>query len=318
MSSRKPIDYRLRPAKNIERKMMGETFARLAAIRPLSQYRYVGFGSEFFNDFALYHQRLGIREMVSIERDEGVVERCKFNRPYRCITIRPGSSQSVLPQLSWSKRTIVWLDYTQQLDTAMLEDVRFVLAQASSGSALIVTVNAHADAEDRGAAAPERRLELLRSRVGKARVPSGVTGGDLAKWGLADVSYRIIRDEMQTTLNDRNAPLKSKDRWVFKQCFHFQYRDGQQMLTVGGVLLDPADRRAMGSRPFEGLPFVREDSVPMRIEPPTLTAREVRHLNRRMPRENAAVKDLPWLTDEERDQYRQVYRFFPVFSESEL
>jgi hypothetical protein len=318
MSKQKRVNYRLRPAKNIERKMMGEAFARLAVIRPLSQYRYVGFGSEFFNDFALYHQRLGITQMVSIEEDEASIERCKFNRPYRCITIKPGTSQSVLPQLAWNKRSIVWLDYTDRLDSSMLEDARYVLTQATSGSAIIVTVNANADMDDHGASAPEKRLEQLRSRVGKSRVPSGVTGGDLTKWGLAKVSYQILSDEIQTTLNDRNAPLKSKDKLIFSQCFHFQYRDGQQMLTIGGVLLDPKDRRAMGRQPFEGLPFVREGPDPMRIEPPTLTSREVRYLNRRMPRDTAALKELPWLTDDERDQYRQVYRYFPFFSESEL
>lgn len=63
----RPVNYRLRPAKNIERKMMGEVFGRLSAVEPLKAYQYVGFGAEFFSDFALYHQTLGIADMSSIE-----------------------------------------------------------------------------------------------------------------------------------------------------------------------------------------------------------------------------------------------------------
>ena len=93
---------------------------------------------------------------------------------------------------------------------------------------------------------------------------------------------------------------------------------GVTMLTVGGILLDPKDSDAMGSRPFDGLPFVRDGADAMRIDPPTLTAREVRYLNRRMPRAKTMQKDLPWLTDGERNQYSDIYRYFPLFAESEL
>ena len=61
-SRSRAINYVMRPAKNIERKMMGEVLARLSAIAPLSKYRYVGLGSEFFKDFVLYHQMLGDRK----------------------------------------------------------------------------------------------------------------------------------------------------------------------------------------------------------------------------------------------------------------
>src|SRR5579871_1625226 len=117
-------DYSLRHAKNIERKMMGEAFARLAPIQPLSKYRYVGFGSEFFNDFSLYHQALGIHDMVSIEKDDSRIDRCKFNQPYNCVDIVSGEAANILPQLRWAKPTIVWLDYVSKLDRFIIEDIR--------------------------------------------------------------------------------------------------------------------------------------------------------------------------------------------------
>src|SRR5437868_13211604 len=113
------VNYSLRPAKNIERKMMAEAFARLAPLRPLTKYRYIGFGSEFFNDFSLYHQALGITDMISIERDATRVERCEFNRPYKSIDLIPGEASAVLQKLSWTKPSIVWLDDTKKLDRKM-------------------------------------------------------------------------------------------------------------------------------------------------------------------------------------------------------
>ncbi len=54
------IHYGLRPAKNIERKMMCECFWRLSAFHPVHNYRYIGFGSVYFSDFLLFHKVLGI------------------------------------------------------------------------------------------------------------------------------------------------------------------------------------------------------------------------------------------------------------------
>jgi hypothetical protein len=316
----RPLNYALRPAKNIERKMMGEALARLSVLAPLSRYRYIGFGSEFFNDFALYHQTLGIHDMVSIEWDTTKLDRCNFNRPYKCIQVVPGTANSVLPQLEWKKRTIAWLDYTDALDTTVLEDIAHVLTEAPSGSALIVTVNAKAD-DERIATPdlPKHRMDRLISKVGRNRVPAGVTGVTLANWGLAAATYAIIGDEVQIVLNNFNAPQKPDSKRRFQQCFHFRYRDGQQMLTIGGVILDQKDDARFGSMPFDGLGFIRDGAEPFMIEPPMLTGREVRYLNQLLP--HTAATDMPdpaWLSDADRKAYREVYRYFPIFAESEL
>jgi hypothetical protein len=318
-SASRPLNYSLRPAKNIERKMMGEAMARLSVLAPLSRYRYIGLGSEFFNDFALYHQSLGIHDMVSIEWDAAKVDRCNFNRPYKCIEVVSGSVHSVLPQLEWKKRTIAWLDYTDGLDTSILEDIAHVLAEAPSGSALIVSVNAHSVEEGVSASAiTKKRMDQLEARVGKSRVPSGVTGVKLANWGLAEASYTIISDHVQVTLNNFNAPQKQEQKRRFQQCFHFRYKDGQRMLTVGGIILDKKDDARLGSEAFDGLSFVRTGADAFLIEPPMLTGREVRHLNQLLPYAASNPTQPSWLTVEERNAYRDVYRYFPVFAESEL
>ena len=42
------VNYALRPAKSIERKMMAEAVRRLSPVIATEDYAYVGFGSPFF------------------------------------------------------------------------------------------------------------------------------------------------------------------------------------------------------------------------------------------------------------------------------
>lgn len=323
----KVLHYSLRPAKNIERKMMGEAFARLAPLCPLSKYRYIGLGSEFFNDFALYHETLGIRDMLSIERDVERVPRCEFNRPYKCITVKPGTASEVLPKLEWNPRSILWLDYVDKLERFVLEDISLVVAAASSGSLLVWTVNAHpwGDTADGEAAnripaseLPKHRLTKLRESLSPTLVPDEWVKEPLAKWGLAAVYHKLIRAEIDRALSDRNASAQPAAKLTFHQCFHFRYADGQRMLTVGGVLLNPADAATLGSDPFAGLPFIRKSDDALEIKPPILTGREVRHLSQLFPHDDPTTEFDPWLKPEELENFRQVYRYYPVYAESEL
>ncbi len=323
----KVLHYSLRPAKNIERKMMGEAFARLAPLCPLSKYRYIGFGSEFFNDFALYHETLGIRDMLSIEHDVARVARCEFNRPYKCIEVKAGTASEVLPKLDWERRSIVWLDYLDKLEWSVLEDIRLVVAAASSGSLLVWTVNAHpwgdgADGQDASripaSELPKHRVTKLRESLSPTLVPDEWLKESLARWGLATVYYKLIRAVIDDVLSGRNASAKPTEKLTFQQCFHFRYADGQRMLTVGGLLLNPADAATLGADPFGGLPFIRIAEDAVEIKPPILTGREVRHLSQLFPHDEATTKFESWLTHEEIENFRQVYRYYPVYAESEL
>lgn len=323
----KVVPYSLRPAKNIERKMMGEAFARLAPLSPLSKYRYIGFGSEFFNDFALYHETLGIRDMLSIEHDIDRVPRCEFNRPYRCIKVEPGTASEVLPKLKWEPRSIVWLDYMNRLKQSVLADIALVVSAASSGSLLVWTVNAQPwedgpDEEDgkhvAKAELPAHRIKKLRDSVSPKLVPDEWVMEPLAKWGLAAVYHKLIRAEIDRVLSNRNASAKPADKLTFHQCFHFRYSDGQRMLTVGGVLLNPADAKTLGESPFNGLSFIRNAEDAVEIKPPVLTGREVRHLSRLFPHDDAKTEAPEWLAAEELENFRQVYRYYPLYAESEL
>ena len=71
-STAKFVSYDLRPSKQIERKMMLDSFgAALESGFPISEYRYVGMGGNRFYDFMLVHKFLGIEQMTSLEHRPG-------------------------------------------------------------------------------------------------------------------------------------------------------------------------------------------------------------------------------------------------------
>ncbi len=80
--------------------------------------------------------------MLSIEKDAYAKECFEFNRPYGCVRIDFRHSNNVLPELQWQIPTIVWLDYDGRLESSVLSDVVTIANRASSGTFLVITVNA--------------------------------------------------------------------------------------------------------------------------------------------------------------------------------
>lgn len=308
------INYALRPAKSIERKMIAEALGRLSAFATLETYRYVGFGSTYFGDFRLFHRSLGIKNMISIERDVDNQDRFEFNKPYRCIDMWYDSSTNVLPQLPTGVRTILWLDYDSQVNLEVLSDVEFFCAGAQQGSMLIVTVNANPGP---GTDYSRRRKELVK-RVGKDNVPGRIRLNDLPGWGTAAVSRIIINNKIEETLQRRNGPLPEGSRILYKQIFNFHYQDSSKMLTVGGLLYDEGQSSIVARCDFEGLPFVSKDEDPYRIEVPPLTLKEIRHLNAQLPTDDPAQLQASRIPEDHLIQYSRSYRHFPAFVEAEL
>ena len=178
----KGLNYDIRISKTVERKMLAETFARLSGIGCISSYRYVGMGSYYFTDFRLFHRTLGITDMISIEWDKNE-SRFNFNRPFGCVEILFGKSSEVIPNLSWEKKTILWLDYDSHLDASKLLDIKEFVANAIPGSLLIVTLAA--DTKDLEEQDRTKRLEKIKAVVGKNKIPRDVAEKDLPQWGTA-------------------------------------------------------------------------------------------------------------------------------------
>lgn len=322
--SYREIDYRLRPAKNVERKMLAEAFGRLSKFARVDFYRYVGMGSLYFSDFVLFHRALGFREMISIEKEENLTiqERFNFNKPFNCVDIKFGSTSAILPNLSWDSKNIVWLDYDGKLNKEILADTFLVISQITSGSIFLISVNSKIleITDEEGNTLPP--VEALERAVGKNKIPSGTTKDDLTGWKLAEIYRQIITNEIEDALNERNQSLPSNQRIQYQQLFNFHYEDAAKMLTVGGIFYTEDLKSAFDECAFHELDFYRpEDKSYLLGKVPILTFKEIRALNSCLPFEDNDTQykqSLPPISDEDKNKYARLYRYYPTFAETEI
>lgn len=313
------VDYRIRPAKYIERHMLCDIFRCLNPFGRVELYRYLGFGGIYFADFILMHKMLGITNMLSMERDADQEPRHNFNRPYKCIRLDFRSSQEVLASIEdWDVRTIAWLDYTDKLDNSILADIEFFIGHAYPGSVLVVTVNCHPDALV-SAGSPsdsdfKTPLERLASRVGMDNVPPEVTDKDLTVWGLAAVQSRIIDNSIAETLQTRNGMREPGTRYKYQQLMRFAYQDGLRMMTGGGLVFQEGQESILAQCAFEKLSFYRAGQEFYRIETPLLTPYEKRYLDAEFPiSDGEQLTTVTGIPQEDIAKYKSVYRYFPTF-----
>ncbi len=319
MSFRK-IDYRVRPAKSVERKMMVEAFRRLSEFGELSAFQYVGFGSLFFSDFSIFHRSLGLDQMVSIENtsDPVVKDRFKFNVPYGHIDLRYGHSNSELRKLNWRMRSIVWMDYDGTISQAVLRDVNFLATNVTQGSAIVFSINAAGvpalDAEEERDSEKLSLVDRLKAILGSDAVPYSLKSSDLSGWGVARAYREIINAEIEKALLVRNSTLPAGAHLHYRQIFNFHYSDNAKMLTVGGIIYDAGQKPALAKCAFDFLPFAKSEAEPFLIETPNLTFKEMRELDSKFP---SAPISLP-IPISEIERYKKTYRFFPKFVEAEV
>lgn len=329
MASFREINYAVRPAKSVERKIMAEGFRRLEMSWPLSTYRYIGMGSVYFADFQLFHQTLGIDDMVSIEREKQFETRFKFNLPFSCVKVKFGESSEILDTLTWEKRSLVWLDYDGKLEASVISDLQTVVQKVVSGSLVAVSVNVEADrapAEIVGAEAINKwRLKEFEARIGETFIPAGLAGEDLRGKLFGSACWRVLSAAVAEQLVKRNGRADLRPDTMFNhQVFHFRYSDDAQMLTVGWLFRSHEDEEKTQRCAMTGSYF-RDREVPCVIEAPKLTPKEIRHLNSRLPDgppvEKAVTRQLEKTTgigESDINKFAAVYRYYPQYGEVAL
>jgi hypothetical protein len=111
-SSGEKVAYDLRPSKQAERYILVEFLHKLreAGIR-IEGYRYVGFGANYFYDFRLFHQLLGIRDLTSVEGSPSpeFQTRCDFNKPYEDLELYLDISTNYLNGADPGLNYLFWL-----------------------------------------------------------------------------------------------------------------------------------------------------------------------------------------------------------------
>lgn len=317
--SYRKVDYRVRPAKSIERKMLAEMLRRLSEFARLDSYRYIGFGSLYFSDFTLFHRLLGFNSMISIEgtTDPTIRRRFDFNAPYRYVKMKYGLSTNVLAALKWDERTVMWLDYDGSLDTTVLHDLETAFKNAKAGSAIFVSVNAMPPSVEDEDGNKLSVIDALKFRVGADMVPIDIKASDFSGWNTARIYHKIITNHIEDVLQKVNGVLPDASKRIYKQIANFQYEDNAKMLTVGGVIFESDQEPTFNRCAFSSLPFVCSGGDPYRIDPPLLTFKELRRIDALIPLESTDYCQLP-IAQSDIDRYVKIYRYFPHFAETEV
>lgn len=331
-SSYEKINYSLRPAKNIERKMLCEAFKELSYFEKINKYQYIGFGSTYFSDFYLLHRLLGINKLISIEKDIKNKERFEFNKPFSCIEMKFGKSTTVLPKLELDTLSIIWVDYDSSLDNSMLDDLNTIVFNIKPGSVFLITVDVKPDydkdilLQSRPDELKVLRLSELKKRVNQFKIPVDAENKNLDHIENPKIIYQIIDNQIIESLTKRNGGfLKNKN--IYKQLFHFLYNDGTPMLTVGGIIYSDKQSKKINEINFENLDFIRTNDDPFIIEIPKLTFKEINSLDSLLPTminlksgkiigKSSEKKSIPKLKPEDIKKYSKVYRYFPNFAEA--
>lgn len=328
-NSGRAVNYSVRPAKNMERKMIRDLFSRLQPFGELSDYFYVGFGAKYFVDFSLFHKQLHIRNMLSIEKDRANIERYEFNKPFSCIDMKHGQSNDILPGISYDRKILCWLDYDGLLKNSVLSDIATLLESVKSGSVFAISYNTQPYrmpelANRYGKDISDKKLVLkeLGCSIRSEMLPSDVPESGLAKQTVfSKILRKVVFNQIDKTLTNRNAGLAEREKWKFSQIMYFNYQDGACMSTIGGVVYQEFDSEKFESCSFGSLDCYRSNDDAYSINVPNLTMREISRLQESMPLVNEYIDrgKLPDTIFPEQDilDFAKVYKYFPNFFEIE-
>lgn len=316
------VPYHLRPNKAVDRQLFLELLAKIDGYKKIIDYEYVGFGGPFLADFQLIHTTFGTRRMLSIEIEDDVYARQKFNRPVSCVKCKLQSSGDFVTAFTSQRPVIVWLDYASpgELRT-QLNEYSALLSKLQAGDVLRITVNATPRTlEGQTTSSPvevkqAQRLETLKDRLGDL-IPNGTVAAQMTKEGYPELLAKIIAG-----LGDK----RSSSDHQFLQLTSWCYSDGEHtMLTHGGIVMRRSDehefwkKTALRKWPF----YTPAGQVPRRINLPVLSLRERLFIDSSLPRMKARSlqKKLKFkLAKREGDSiemlraYADFYRHYPTF-----
>ncbi len=305
--SYKKVHYELRPAKQVERRMMIDALQVLSEGGfPIREYQYVGMGSVYFIDFILFHRLLGIDQMISSEYDTTVAKRVEFNKPFGFVDVQVAPVGDVIPTLSADKRHLLWLDYDATLSRSQLQDIALATTYLTRSSILFVTIDIEPPTDTDS---PQEWKEYFLEEA-PDYLDLGTPNSAFARSQLPKRNVELIEKAIRTGLLGRSDV-------DFIPLFNFLYKDTHQMVTIGGMIGGPAERRKIrGSAltdAFYYRPSFREE--PCVITVPLLTRKERQYLDGFMPCSDSWIPEDFEMSSELVLAYREIYRFCPSYAE---
>lgn len=272
-----------------------------------SHYQYVGFGGLAFTDYKLFHKELGIDKMISIEKGPYNLHKLNFNKPFSCIEIKQGESETILPQLTYDEKTIAWLDYDGVLDTYMFHDTEVLIGDLPEGSVFIMSCNYKLTSEN--ADTPFLPDDEFKSKFGDL-VPYDVKENCCSLSNAPGTFYQMFKSKCNSRMQDRN--IVNNTHLKFLPLYYFTYNDGAPMFTFGGAIVnDDVDYTTLHLSDFE---FINKQ-VPYNLDMPNFTFYELNRLNQAIGDDEAEKKIIREgiLQKGEIDKFRKFYKYMPNF-----
>ena len=322
------IPYHLRPNKAVERGLFIQSLRKINKHMNISDYRYIGFGGPFLEDFKVLHHELKISDMVCVEIDENVRLRQQFNKPLSCIDFLDGaySATDFINEYEFDKESIVWLDFVSFKDlNHQLSDVSRLLSNLCHGDIFKVTLNANSanlGNVDGEANQHEYRLERFKELVTSEFEPHGLMEESMYSKvfpnTLLKVLSRAVSKGMASASQLEAVPLSA-----------FVYEDGQKMLTATGIVLDKSKKDEFFEKTRIDLwPYFASNWDELKnISLPALSARERLQVEQMLPdgsyeqiRDNLGFFIGPneRVAKEQLENFMSYYRSFPWFGKMAL
>lgn len=335
------IPYQLRPRKAIERNIFIDLLKKIGASNKINfeDYRYVGFGAAYLEDFKQMHIELGIVTMDCIEMDKNAFSRQIFNNPYYFVTPYNISSTEYIDQcLNTDKNQIFWLDYTMpkmlkqqltEIDILCSKLAPFDIVKFTFNSQLASFINSnhiHLSKKDlRYCHESDFKiiLQFLKEHpTFNKYLPEDIKVSDIPKFD-AIIRAMAVRAVNRGLLNE-NSGLK------FQHLTAFTYADGQEMTTVTGIVCSDEEFAELLEQsklqiwPFynnanTGLEFIEA----VEITVPDMTVSERIEIDKKIPSQDLVLvaNQLAFKYGTNMDEhirlikgYHTFYKYLPYFS----
>jgi hypothetical protein len=321
------IPYHLRQNKAVDRYVFIELLSKLDKYCNIDQYSYIGFGGHSLEDFKYIHSRFGISNMISIESNQEVYNRQKFNQPHNCIECVLQTSNEFIDEFQAEAKTIIWLDYTNPAEIrSQVEQLQAIVTKLSPLDIVKITLNAHAPSyheapKGKGTNPVEDiqkpRLEKLSNKLGELFPIADVTLDMMKGERFPEALCLIVKFAVNLSLSGRSDIR-------FQPLTSFCYADGVKMLTITGILIENDDSNFLSTTNIENWELANTQwGKPRSINIPDLTIRERLYIDALLPNFKAEdiQKELGFLfSDKETESlemlktYILFYRQSPYFS----
>jgi len=272
--------------------------------------RYVGMGGTTFYDFHLMHRFLGIKRMISLERDPDTHPRCTFNRPFDFIKVLNKSAADFLAADRHKGKTVYWFDYDDGIGPDIAADIISLGAQVTVGGFAFVTVYGQPSRALESQSTQER-LDYFQQEMGEFSV--GLTTADMENKVFPATIHRILMAAFRYAFAGRADGQ-------FHPLFQVHYKDSSHMITVGGFFCRAEDSQRIVGRVEHDLPFFAQQAL-YRIRSLNLTERErvlfdiAVTTRKTKSRQANALRRLGFRT-REFNAYRDLIRFWPRYHEA--